>query len=661
MKTIFSLFHKNNQKENEKYDITINKVENETTATITNPLNKSNNGFLKRNESIINLANVYFNNNRKKSMNSFSSSSSSIYSSNYNRNNNSEGNGYNKVIIINSSSNNQHIKNKEIIKTNSSKESSFGNLSKSLNGSSLIDTSMTQLSSVTEVSSITINSEIVTPYMISDNQINNSDEDKLNININSKHTKNESSDKENNVKLRFKSLYLSRRISHKIPAKNIECLNNYRRQFRRSNDYSYYTSSDEYPATLYTFRQIHARFPKQYRRFPVESHKIPKFKDNCSINKHFKDTNYKMRRIHHKKNASKSDYVFTLECLNTIITDENTIKSVKKSSELVKSFKNKIVGSNFANEKVNKSLKENKEGKNSFNNDYYDFPKEGTNQFITNNETNFKYERDFINGNIKNTCYSFGGNDMNYESPQHFSNNIDFIDLEKQKQDLQQQLIQQIQQQSRYYQENKFDYSYSCTTLSSYTGDNYSTDSDDEYSIPDLTKNYYETVIVSSNPMSSFTSLSFKKHKDNSVSITASYSSVNNNDIEKLKSLCNNINSTLEQIKVINNIESTSNTPKFNIKEESEKLNSIEHCHSLIVKKEEVPPFYKNNTLTENTTGIHNTSFKLYDSDATESITSSSTISTDSIKDTNYINSLSNYIYYKEPLQKPFYNLIDYS
>lgn len=161
--------------------------------------------------------------------------------------------------------------------------------------------------------------------------------------------------------------------------------------------------------------------------------------------------------------------------------------------------------------------------------------------------------------------------------------------------------------------------------------------------------------------MSSFTSLSFKKHKDNSVSITASYSSVNNNDIEKLKSLCNNINSTLEQIKVINNIESTSNTPKFNIKEESEKLNSIEHCHSLIVKKEEVPPFYKNNTLTENTTGIHNTSFKLYDSDATESITSSSTISTDSIKDTNYINSLSNYIYYKEPLQKPFYNLIDYS
>jgi len=623
-KSIFSLFYKNNSKES-------NNETNVKTSTII----KNNNGLLKRNESIINLSDNYF---MKKSMNSYSSSSSSIYSSNYNHNNSSSGNDYNKVIVINSSSNNKHIKNKEISGIND-KYSNFDN-SKSLDGSSLIDTSTTHLSSNTEVSSITINSETINSYINSMNEFGNkmkSDLQNKSLEQNNRLSKERS----NNVNLRFKSLYLSRRISHKIPAKNIEYLKNFKRQVRRkSNEFGFYASSDEYPATLYTFRQIHAHFPKQFRKMSIsldnQSYKIQKFKDNNCINKNFKDSKKKMEKIHHKKNATATDYIFTIECLNTINTDENTIKTVKKSGELVENIKNK--------NNINHSLNDNKNVIDTYNNYSGDVIENDNNQFITNIEVNSQYEKDFINSNLDN-CYTFGG-----------TVNMNANDLEKQKQDLQQQLIYQIQQQSRYYQENKIDYSYSCTTISSYESDeSYSLDSDDEYEFLDKTNNYYETVIVSPNPMSSITSLSFRKNKDNSVSITASYSSVSNNDLKKLKSLCNNINSTLEQIKVINGIESTSNTPKYDMEEGDGIIKPIER--SVQLKKEEsVAPLFQNNTLMIKTPEIHNVNFKIYDSDATESVTStsSSTISTESNRDTNYL-------YYDETYQKPFYNLVDYS
>jgi hypothetical protein len=626
MKNIFSLFYKNNSKERS----------NETNVKSSTVIKNKNNGLLRRNESIINLSENYF---MKKSMNSYSSSSSSIYSSNYNHNNSCSGNDYNKVIVINSSSNNKHIKNKEISGI-SDKYSNFDN-SKSLDGSSLIDTSTTHLLSNTEVSSITINSETINSYINSMNEFGNnikSDFQNKSLEQNNQLSK----ERNNTVNLRFKNLYLSRRISHKIPAKNIEYLKNFKRQVRRkSNEFGFYASSDEYPATLYTFRQIHAHFPKQFRKMSIsldnQSYKIQKIKDNNCINKNFRDSKKKMEKIHHKKNATTTDYIFTIECLNTITTDENTIRTVKKSGELVENIKNK--------NNINR-VNNNKNVIDTYNDYQGDIIENDANQFITNVEVNSQYEKEFINDNLDH-CYTFGGT---------INMNISDNNLEKQKQDLQQQLIQQIQQQSRYYQENKIDYSYSCTTLSSYESDeSYSVDSDDEYEFPDKTNNYYETVIVSPNPMSSITSLSFRKNKDNSVSITASYSSVSNNDLKKLKSLCNNINSTLEQIKVINDIESTSNTPKYDMEEGEGIIKPIER--SVQLKKEEsVAPLYQNNTLMITTPEIHNVNFKIYDSDATESVTStsSSTISTESNRDINYL-------YYDETYQKPFYNLVDYS
>ncbi|KAG4101060.1 hypothetical protein H8356DRAFT_1272824 [Neocallimastix lanati (nom. inval.)] len=522
----------------------------------------------------------------------------------------------------------------------SDKYSNFDN-SKSLDGSSLIDTSTTHLLSNTEVSSITINSETINSYINSMNEFGNnikSDFQNKSLEQNNQLSK----ERNNTVNLRFKNLYLSRRISHKIPAKNIEYLKNFKRQVRRkSNEFGFYASSDEYPATLYTFRQIHAHFPKQFRKMSIsldnQSYKIQKIKDNNCINKNFRDSKKKMEKIHHKKNATTTDYIFTIECLNTITTDENTIRTVKKSGELVENIKNK--------NNINR-LNNNKNVIDTYNDYQGDIIENDANQFITNVEVNSQYEKEFINDNLDH-CYTFGGT---------INMNISDNNLEKQKQDLQQQLIQQIQQQSRYYQENKIDYSYSCTTLSSYESDeSYSVDSDDEYEFPDKTNNYYETVIVSPNPMSSITSLSFRKNKDNSVSITASYSSVSNNDLKKLKSLCNNINSTLEQIKVINDIESTSNTPKYDMEEGEGIIKPIER--SVQLKKEEsVAPLYQNNTLMITTPEIHNVNFKIYDSDATESVTStsSSTISTESNRDINYL-------YYDETYQKPFYNLVDYS
>ncbi|KAL6612583.1 hypothetical protein LY90DRAFT_519226 [Neocallimastix californiae] len=522
----------------------------------------------------------------------------------------------------------------------SDKYSNFDN-SKSLDGSSLIDTSTTHLLSNTEVSSITINSETINSYINSMNEFGNnikSDFQNKSLEQNNQLSK----ERNNTVNLRFKNLYLSRRISHKIPAKNIEYLKNFKRQVRRkSNEFGFYASSDEYPATLYTFRQIHAHFPKQFRKMSIsldnQSYKIQKIKDNNCINKNFRDSKKKMEKIHHKKNATTTDYIFTIECLNTITTDENTIRTVKKSGELVENIKNK--------NNINR-VNNNKNVIDTYNDYQGDIIENDANQFITNVEVNSQYEKEFINDNLDH-CYTFGGT---------INMNISDNNLEKQKQDLQQQLIQQIQQQSRYYQENKIDYSYSCTTLSSYESDeSYSVDSDDEYEFPDKTNNYYETVIVSPNPMSSITSLSFRKNKDNSVSITASYSSVSNNDLKKLKSLCNNINSTLEQIKVINDIESTSNTPKYDMEEGEGIIKPIER--SVQLKKEEsVAPLYQNNTLMITTPEIHNVNFKIYDSDATESVTStsSSTISTESNRDINYL-------YYDETYQKPFYNLVDYS
>ncbi|OUM56330.1 hypothetical protein PIROE2DRAFT_65594, partial [Piromyces sp. E2] len=462
MKNLFSLFY--NNKEN------INNTNNNKITT------GNDNHYLKRNESILNLANICHN-NIQKSLNSFSSSSSSIYSSiynNYNNNGNID-NNYNKVIVINSSSNNKHIKNKEINNTASSKESNFDNTPRSLDGFSLIDTSMTQLSSVTEVSSITISSETMNSY--------------INKNVKD-HNKSRNSSKRkyqfnNNIKLKFKNLYLSKRISHKISSKNIDYLSSDRKQSRKSSE-SYFTSSDEYPATLYTFRQINTRFPKQFRKTSMENYKIHVFKDNNGINK---DSKNNMMKIHHKKNVSKKDYMYTIECLNAITTDQDTIKSVKKSRELINNLKRKY----DSNSNHYATCNNENEYNDSFIIDAYNCPKEiyenDVNHFISNNEVNHQYERDFIHGNLK------ANNPYDNETFNKTNNSVESNDLEKQKQDLQQLLIQQIQQQSRYYQENKIDYSYSCTTLSSYTNDeSYYDSDDDDYSVPDITKHYYETV-----------------------------------------------------------------------------------------------------------------------------------------------------------------------
>jgi len=703
MKNIFSLFYKNNS---HNYN---NKENNNVNSTNTNTVtNKSNTGGLKRNESVLNLTNIY---NIRKSDNSLSSSSSSIYSSNFNRNNNSNSNGgiddYNEVIVINSSSNNKHIKNKEINRTDSSaKESNSLNSPCSLNGSSLMDISINQLSSATEVSSLTINSETITSY-INSIKMNKPLGKKSKLNEEKNHQKqsknangdknendcnddddddDDNDDNNNNVKLRFKNLYLSGRISHKISAKNIECLNNYRKQFRKSNEYHVTNSSDEFPTTLYTFRQINTRFPKHSnKKMSMENHKIQMFKDNNSINK---DSKKKMDRIHHKRNANKKDYLFTLECLNAITTDKDTIKSIMKSNELVENLKisntnntnattTTTTNNNNNNNKVDPTIieneKEDDEHDKSFIIDSYNYSREiyenGANQFIANNEVNYQYERNFINGKVK-TCYTFGSDKNNYDNSYLVSNNMEISNLEKQKNNLQQQLIQQIQQQSLYYQENKIDYSYSCTTLSSYnmSDECYSIDSDNEYSVPDITRDYYETLNISSNPLSSITSLSFKKNntKNNTLSSLANNNNNNNNNnLEKLESLCNNINSTLDQIKKIKEIESASTTPKFDL-EDNKIVRSMEHYGVQLKRDDQVVPIFQNNHLMVSIPEEHNTSFKLYDSDATESITSSSlssTLSTDSLKEKKYQNSLTNLIYYNKEstIQKPFHNLINYS
>ncbi|OUM69877.1 hypothetical protein PIROE2DRAFT_2065, partial [Piromyces sp. E2] len=422
-----------------------------------------------------------------------------------------------------------------------------------------------------------------------------------------------------------------------------------RKQSRKSSE-SYFTSSDEYPATLYTFRQINTRFPKQFRKTSMENYKIHVFKDNNGINK---DSKNNMMKIHHKKNVSKKDYMYTIECLNAITTDQDTIKSVKKSRELINNLKRKY----DSNSNHYATCNNENEYNDSFIIDAYNCPKEiyenDVNHFISNNEVNHQYERDFIHGNLK------ANNPYDNETFNKTNNSVESNDLEKQKQDLQQLLIQQIQQQSRYYQENKIDYSYSCTTLSSYTNDeSYYDSDDDDYSVPDITKHYYETVTVSSNLPSSMTSLSFRKNRNDSFSHQASLSSQANNDLKKLTSLCNNINSTLEQIKVINEeIESnTSLSSKIYSRENKEGSNRMKLKNESIQLQhgDQIQPIFHNNTLLVASPEVHNSNFKLYDSDATESITSSSTISTNSIKDTDYL-------YYKESsFNKPFYNLVKY-
>ncbi|ORX41648.1 hypothetical protein BCR36DRAFT_338995, partial [Piromyces finnis] len=607
MKNLFSLFY-NNSKDN--VNTTIN--------------NKTNNNYIKRNESLLNLNNGYQHTTNTKPS-SFSSSSSSIYSSNYN-NNEKINTNYNKVIVINSSSNNQHIK-KGINRMTGN--SNFDATPKSLDGSSLIDTSMTQLSSVTEVSSITISSETMNSYGNKGKKI----QSRSRSLTERKYSRN------NNFKLKFKNLYLSKKISHKVSLKNIEYFNNHRKQSRRSCD-SVFTSSDEYPATLYSFRQINTRFPKQFRKKSMENYKIHMFKDSSRINKDARKT---MKRIHHKKNVSDRDYIYAIECLNAITTNQDTIKSVKKSGELIEGLKNKGVNHTNHSFRSNKQVEQD----NGFSSDAsYNYPSRDVydndvNQFISNNKVNYQYERDFIHGNLKaNYPYE---NKNNYESPQQHSDHLESSDLEKQKQDLQQLLIQQIQQQSRYYQENKIDYSYSCTTLSSYSSDEsyYDSDFDYDYSIPDMTRPYYETVTIASNPASSITSISFRKHRNDSLSVQASLSSFANNDLKKLTSLCNNINSTLEQIKIINEeLETHSNSSKFDLTEEEVSSNSkaLEKKSIQLKHGEQLPPIFHNNTLML-TPDIHNTNFKFYNSEITESVTSStsSTISTDSIKDTNYL------------------------
>jgi len=135
--------------------------------------------------------------------------------------------------------------------------------------------------------------------------------------------------------------------------------------------------------------------------------------------------------------------------------------------------------------------------------------------------------------------------------------NIEFSSIEKQKQNLQQELLQQIQEQSAYYQENKIDYSYSCTTLSSYTSDeSYLVSRDDDYCVPDISKNYYESTVVSSNSIFPVTPLSFKKHKKNLLTIKSPICSIANNELNSLLDLWVNsmpIKQDKEEAKINNN------------------------------------------------------------------------------------------------------------
>jgi len=631
IKNIFSIFNESNKE-------TINPV----TVNLNN-INKNNSGLLKRSESILNLTNVFHNgNNMQRSLNSYSSSSSSIYSSNYNHDDNNNNGNYNKIVVINSSSNNKHIKSKIVNNSNNNKESNFEDLKKNSDGSLLIDSSTTQ---TTDDSSIT-NNYYASPTTKA--KLNNKSK------MQNKLKKyNQGTFEHINVKLRFKNLYLSKRISHKIPAKNIEYLNKVRKQFRKNNNSYVNSSSDEFPTTLYTFRQINVRFPKQFKKLSVDNHKIHTFKDNYSINKGTKNI---MEKVHHKKNSNKNDYIFTVECLNTITTDKNTIKSVMKYNELVKSFKNnsQIISHNMKenignqhdkNYMINGYKYDNIIYKNDMNQDFPDNIYENDiNQIFTNeiyeNDMNqifankndnhhyLQYDEDYIDNNLK-AFYTNKGSDKDYHQKQN-SENFESFNLEN-PQDLQQNdLLQQIQQQRLYYQENKIDYSYSCTTLSSYSSDESYIDSGEDYSVPDIANNYYETVMVSSNSMSSVTPLSFKKQENNFLTNKASLSSMTNNDLNKIKLLGNNNGSVTSPSKL-----------------EEEEESKISQRQSIKLKREDqVAPFFQSNASTPE---IHNINFKLYASDATESVSSSfsSTNTNNNNKDTNFNNSLSNFIYHK--------------
>ena len=431
--------------------------------------------------------------------------------------------------------NNKYVKNEKNTGSND-KCSKLGNI-KSVNDSSLISTSNVRFSSN---SGVDLYSKHANSYLKSMNQSDNKIKlEYRNKNLNQNNQLN--NNLKSNINLTFKNLFQRRTMSQKFPSKNIEYLKSYKRQIRRkSNELSIHGSNNKYPNTLYSFKQINEYFPKKFRKMTIsldnQNLEIKRFKDNTYINKHFKNIKRKLEKFHHKKNATTMDYILTIECLNTILTDENTIKSIKKSSELIDNIENK--------NSINRSLNNNKNGNKSdidnrsfIINTYNNYPRDAiendTNQFISSNEANPHYERNIINENI----------DSYYTFEDVMNMNKDTDELEKQKQDLQQQLIQRIQQQNHYYQENKIDYSYSCTTLSSFTSDeSYSVYSEDDYEFPYKTKNYYETFIVSSNPMSSITSLSFKKNKDNSVSITASYSTIANKDLKKLNILYNNNN-----------------------------------------------------------------------------------------------------------------------
>ena len=626
VKSIFSLFNKCNQENSNLKNDDLNDLNN---------LYK-NNAKLKRNESILNLTNVFNNNNNtiQKLSNSYSSSTSSIYSSNYNYDNNDDNNSnnnYNKVVLINTSSNKKHINNKNIDKTNGSKDSNFEDSKKNSNDSSLIDSSTIRTS---ETSSMTNNSE---KHFFS-SPVNHSESDsKLKIQ-NQLKTHNQGTFEHINVKLRFKNLYLSKRISHKIPAKNIEYLNRYKKQYRINNNSYINSSSDEFPKTLYTFRQINVRFPKQYKNLPIENHKIHTFKDNNSINK---GTRNIMEKVHHKKNANNKDYMFTIECLNTITTDKNTIKSVMKYNDLVKSFKNN--SSHLMDQNMTKDI-QNELDKNLYSNNYKCEDNNDIHQTFTNKNDNHnhlyrQYESEFINNDLK-TGYSTELNNKKCY-PNQNSETIESYTIEKHKQNIQQELIQQIQEQSIYYQENKLDYSYSCTTLSSFTDDeSYLESGEDDYCVPDISKNYNEVVVVTPNSMSPVSPLSFKKHKSNYLPVKSP--------------ICSIANNKLNFISESNNF-SVSSTSKFDLEEESQmgKRRSIK-----LKREDQIAPFFQNDTLKSITPNIHNTNFKLYDSDATESISSSysSSVSTDNNKGTKYINSLSNFIYHK-----PFYNSVENS
>lgn len=636
IKNIFSIFNESNKE-------TINPV----TGHLNN-INKNNSGLLKRSESILNLTNVFHNsNNMQKSLNSYSSSSSSIYSSNYNHDDNNNNGNYNKIVVINSSSNNKHIKSKIVNNSNNNKESNFEDLKKNSDGSLLIDSSTTQ---TTDDSSIINNSEKQF-YPSAKVKLNNKSK------MQNKLKKyNQGAFEHINVKLRFKNLYLSKRISHKIPAKNIEYLNKFRKQLRKNNNSYVNSSSDEFPTTLYTFRQINVRFPKQFKKLSIDNHKIHTFKDNYSINKGTKNI---MEKVHHKKNASKNDYIFTVECLNTITTDKNTIKSVMKYNELVKSFKNNSqINNHNMKESIGNELDKNYIANgNKYDNIIYesnmsqDFPnniyendmnqiftneiyENGMNQVFANKNDNHRYlqyDGDFIDNNLK-TFYTNEGNDKDYHKKQN-SENFESFNIENQQDLKQNDLLQQIQQQRLYYQENKIDYSYSCTTLSSYSSDESYLDSGDDYSVPDIANNYYETVMVSSNSMSSVTPLSFKKQDNNFLTNKASLSSITNNDLNKIKLLGNNNGSVTSPSKL-----------------EEEEESKISQRQSIKLKREDqVAPFFQSNVIKSSTPEIHNINFKLYASDATESVSSSfsSTNTTNNNKDTNFDNSLSNFIYHK--------------